>query len=81
MLHSEITDFYLLQPLSPRVNLPRYVVGVVFGFEHLLLVLALWLRWAIHPVPKKVRLAIARRKYLAEHRESEHGDTDKNKRD
>ena len=62
-------------------SLLRYVVGVVFGFEHLLLVLALWLRWAIHPVPKKVRLAIARCQYLAEHREGGHRDTDKSKGD
>ncbi len=40
-------------------------MGVVFGFEHVLLLGALWLQWAIHPVPKWVRTAIARRKYLA----------------
>ena len=39
-------------------------MGVVFGFEHLLLLVALWLRYAIHPTTKTVRLAIARRNYL-----------------
>ena len=43
----------------------RYVVGVVFGFEHALLLLALWLQWVINPIPKWVRTAIARREYLA----------------
>lgn len=43
-------------------------MGVVFGFEHLLLVLAMWLRYAIHPTTKRVRLAIARRNYLAQQR-------------
>ena len=42
----------------------RYVVGVVFGFEHLLLVLAIVLQYAIQPVPKWVRNAIGRRNYL-----------------
>jgi hypothetical protein len=46
----------------------RYVVGLVFGFEHLLLVVAVWLQWVIKPVPKWVRLAIARRDYLNKHR-------------
>ena len=54
----------------------RYVVGVVFGFEHLLLVLALWLRYAIHPVTKSVRLAITRRNYLAQQRSEELGGGD-----
>lgn len=43
----------------------RYVVGIVFGFEHLLLVVAVLLQWSIHPVPKWVRVAIARREHLA----------------
>ena len=43
----------------------RYVVGIVFGFEHLLLIVAVWLQWVIKPQPKWVRLAIARREYLA----------------
>ncbi len=43
----------------------RYVVGIVFGFEHLLMVLALLLQCSINPVPKWVRVAIARREYLA----------------
>ena len=51
----------------------RYVVGVVFGCEHMLLLVAVWLRYAIHPVTKPVRLAIARRNYLAQHRA---GDTE-----
>ncbi len=42
----------------------RYVVGLVFSFEHILLVVAVWLQWAIKPRPKWVRLAIARRDYL-----------------
>ena len=46
----------------------RYVVGTVFGFEHLLLVVAVWLQWAIKPEPKWVRLAVARREYLARER-------------
>ena len=46
----------------------RYVVGLVFGFEHLLLVVAVWLQWAIRPTPKWVRLAIARREYLTKKR-------------
>ena len=46
----------------------RYVVGLVFGFEHLLLVVAVWLQWVIKPVPKWVRLAIARREYLNKQR-------------
>ena len=43
-------------------------MGVVFGCEHLLLVVALWLRYAIHPTTKTVRLAIARRNYLLSQR-------------
>lgn len=43
----------------------RYVVGLVFGFEHLLLVAAILLQWSIHPIPKWVRVAIQRREYLA----------------
>jgi hypothetical protein len=43
----------------------RYVVGAVFGCEHLLLLVAVWLRYAIHPTAKTVRLAIARRDYLS----------------
>ena len=43
----------------------RYVVGIVFGFEHLLLVAAVVLQWSVNPVPKWVRVAIARREYLA----------------
>ena len=50
-------------------TLYRYVVGIVFGFEHALLLLALWLQWVIAPVPKWVRIAIARRDYLAGRRE------------
>lgn len=45
-------------------TLYRYVVGLVFGFEHLLLVMAVLLQWSIHPVPKWVRVGIARREYL-----------------
>ena len=41
------------------------MVGIVFGFEHLLLVMAVALQWSIHPVPKWVRVAIARREHLA----------------
>lgn len=40
----------------------------MFGFEHVLLVLALWLQWMIKPVPKWVRLAVARREFLARER-------------
>ena len=47
-----------------RIMFDRYVVGVVFGFEHLILLVALWLKYAIHPISKPVRLAIARRNYL-----------------
>ena len=36
--------------------LRRYVVGVVFGFEHILLVLAVLLQHIVHPVPKWVRI-------------------------
>ena len=43
----------------------RYVVGLVFGFEHLLLVAAVVLQWSIQPVPKWVRIAVRRREYLA----------------
>ena len=43
----------------------RYIVGIVFGAEHLLLLVALFLQWAISPVPKSVRIAISRRKYHA----------------
>ena len=45
-----------------------YVVGLVFGFEHLVLVVAVWLQWVIKPVPKWVRLAIAGRDYLNKQR-------------
>ena len=45
----------------------------MFGFEHLLLILALWMRHAFQPVPKKVRVAIARRNYLTEQRAAEVG--------
>ena len=62
-------------PLFSRViikyavcSMCRYVVGLVFGFEHLLLVVAVWLQWVIKPVPKWVRLAIARREYLNKQR-------------
>ena len=37
----------------------------MFGFEHILLVVALWLQWMVKPVPKWVRIGIARREYLA----------------
>lgn len=47
----------------------RYVVGIVFGFEHVLLVLAFLLQYVVHPVPKWVRISIARRKYLKRKRE------------
>ena len=40
----------------------------MFGFEHLLLILALWMRYAIHLAPKEVRVAIERRNYLAKQR-------------
>ena len=40
----------------------------MFAAEHLLLLLAVFLQWAISPVPKNVRVAIARRKYLAKQR-------------
>lgn len=43
----------------------RYVVGLVFGFEHMLLVMAVLLQWSINPVPKWVRVALARREHLA----------------
>ena len=42
----------------------RYVVGIVFGTEHLILLLTAFLRWLIPPVPDWVRIAIARRDYL-----------------
>lgn len=48
----------------------RYVVGLVFGFEHLLLVAAVLLQWSIHPVPKWVRVAIQRREYLSLNRKA-----------
>ena len=44
-----------------------------------MLVVAVWLQWAIKPEPKWVRLAVARREYLArerrrgEHKEEEEG--------
>ena len=50
----------------------RYVVGIVFGFEHLLMVLAVLLQWSIQPVPKWVRVAIARREHLALKRAAAH---------
>ena len=79
--------FSLSLPLSPSPPPPththththRYVVGVVFGFEHVLLAVAVWLRWAIHPVPKEVRVAIARREYLAHLSQEEEGDRQKDK--
>ena len=43
----------------------------MFGFEHLLLVVAVLLRWSIHPVPKWVRVALARREHLTNKRERE----------
>ena len=46
----------------------RYVVGVVFGFEHAMLLISLFLMKSINPVPKWVRTAIARRKYNAKQR-------------
>ena len=57
------STFPLSLPLS--LSLCRYVVGLVFGFEHLLLVAAVLLQWSIHPVPKWVRVALQRRDYLA----------------
>ena len=42
----------------------RYVVGIVFGAEHILILIALLLQWAISPVPEWVRIRIARRNYL-----------------
>ena len=54
-------------PPPPSPNC-RYVVGIVFGFEHLLLVVSIFFYWAIQPVPKWVRLSIARREYLAKER-------------
>ena len=44
------------------------MVGIVFGFEHLLLVVSIFFYWAVQPVPKWVRLSIARREYLARER-------------
>lgn len=41
------------------------MVGFVFGFEHVLLVVAVFLQLHIHPVPKWVQIALQRRKYLA----------------
>ena len=58
---------HLPTPLHPNFT-ARYVVGTVFGFEHLLLVVAVWLQWVIKPEPKWVRLAIARKEYLAKER-------------
>ena len=49
----------------PLLCVHRYVVGLVFGFEHLLLVAAVLLQWSVHPVPKWVRVAIQRRNHLA----------------
>ena len=43
-------------------------MGVVFGCEHLLLLVAVWLRYIIHPTTKTVRLAISRRDYLSSQR-------------
>ena len=43
----------------------------MFGCEHVLLLVAAWLRYAIHTVTKPVRLAIARRNYLAQQRAEE----------
>jgi len=40
----------------------------VFGFEHVLLVIAVILQHMVHPVPKWVRIAIARREYLSRKR-------------
>ena len=47
---------------------PSYVVGLVFGAEHIILLAALFLQWAIAPVPKRVSIAIARREFLAQKR-------------
>ena len=59
---------YQLPIEGTLLTICRYVVGLVFGFEHLLLVVAVWLQWVIKPVPKWVRLAIARREYLNKQR-------------
>ena len=41
----------------------------MFGCEHLLLLGVLGLRYAIHPITKTVRVAIARRKFLLKKKE------------
>ena len=75
--YHELPRFNLISGLSSFLSIYyditvrstcRYVVGLVFGFEHLLLVVAVWLQWVIKPVPKRVRLAIARREYLSKQR-------------
>ena len=38
-----------------------------------LLVAVLWLRYTIHPIPKTVRVAIARRKFLLSQRSQQRG--------
>lgn len=65
--HTTSPNLHLPIPLHPNFT-ARYVVGTVFGFEHLLLVVAVWLQWVIKPEPKWVRLAIARKEYLAKER-------------
>lgn len=41
------------------------MVGIVFGFEHFLLLVAVILQWLVNPMPKWVRVALARREHLA----------------
>ena len=53
----------------------RYVVGIVVVFEHLLLLVAILLMKSINPVPKWVRIAIDRRKYLSQQRLKQQGAT------
>ena len=69
--NSASSQQFLSFPLFPFPSLPfppSYVVGLVFGAEHVILLAALFLQWAIASVPKRVSIAIARREFLAQKR-------------
>ena len=53
---------------SYSIYIDTWLVYIVFGAEHILILIALLLQWAISPVPEWVRIRIARRNYLEQMR-------------
>jgi len=54
--------------LYTQTSLPGTLLGPCLGLNTCWLVVAVWLQWVIKPEPKWVRLAIARKEYLAKER-------------